>query len=130
MPCTVAFADQRTAAITLASIFSFFATGANKSWLEIVTVAKSCLSQLLLAHVLVDDWNIDFLQDILIFSVFPVVFSPSCGPTSLASEICEFIRQAGWADVRCSGKVNRLIQFQNGQIIIEGSSVVLRVNVN
>lgn len=83
LPDTISFANQRPAAITLARIFSFFTSSANKSWIQIVVITKTCLSQLILAGVLIDNWNINFLQDVLVLSVFPVVFSPSCRPTSL-----------------------------------------------
>lgn len=130
MPHSVAFADKWTATITLAGVFAFLTTSANESWVELVVVAQSSLSQLVLASVLVDDWHVNFLQDVLVLSVLPVVLAPSGGPASLTGEVGELVGQTGGADVWCSREVHWLAQLEDRQIVVEGSGVVLGVHVD
>lgn len=130
MPNSIAFAHQWTSAVSLARVFAFFTSGADESRIQLVSVAQSCLSELVLARALIDDWNVDFLQDVLVLSILPVVLSPSGGPTALTREVCELVGQAGWADVRRSGEVDWLTQFKNRQIVVKSSGVVFGMDMN
>lgn len=130
MPSSVAFADEGTSSVSLTCVFSFFSSSAKEARVELIAVTQSSLSQLLLTSVLIDDWNVNFLENVLVFAVLPVVFAPSSGPTALASEVREFVWQTSGADVRCSGEIDWLAQLQNSEIVVECSGVVLRMNVN
>lgn len=66
-----------------------------------------------------DDGHIDFLQNVLVFSVFAeCVLAPAGGEAPLAREIGKFIGQTGRADVRIIGEINGSVQCQNGEVVI------------
>lgn len=102
LPHSISLADEWATSVAFTRIFPFFSTSADEAWIQVIVVSKTGLSELILAGVLVDDGHVDFLQDVLILSEVPVVFSPSSGPATLTREVCKLIGKTGWADVWCS----------------------------
>lgn len=99
--------------------------------MKVVAVAETRLTQLVLALVLVDDRHIDLLQDVLVLAVVTEgVLTPSGSPAALAGEVGEFIGKTGRRDVRGVGEVDRLVHLQDGQIVVQRSSVVLWVHLH
>lgn len=130
LPASVTFANQWTTAIALAGILAFLATGTDEPWIQGVAVAQTGLAELVLALLMVDDRDIDFLEDVLVLAVVTEgILTPTGRPAALSREVGEFVRQTGWRNVRSVGKVCGAIHLQNGQIVVQRSGVVLGVDL-
>jgi len=128
---SIAFADQGTTAITLAGILALLSTSAHESGIQFVTIAQSGVPQLLLTLLVRQDWHIHLLQDVLVLSVLSKgILAPSSGPAASSSEIGILVGQTGGTDVGILGEVHGLIQFQDGQIIVQSAGIVLGVDVH
>lgn len=131
VPDAVALADQRTAAITLAGILALLAAGADEARIEFVAVAETRVAQLRLALMVGQNWHIDFLEDVLVFAVLAEgVLAPAGGPAASVGEVGILIGQTGGTDVWVLGEVDGVIQLQYSQIVVQGASIVLGMNVH
>lgn len=131
VPDTVALADQWTAAIALAGILALLAAGADKAGIELVAVAKTRVAQLGFALMMRQNGHIDLLQYVLVFAVLTEsILAPASGPAAGIGEIGILIGQTGGANVRVLGEIDRVVQLQNSQVIIERASIVLGMNVH
>jgi hypothetical protein len=86
-PDSISLANKRTATVSFARVFSGLSSSANEAWVEHVIVAQSGLSQLVLTRVLLNNRHINFLENILILSIFPVVLAPTADEIKLNNEL-------------------------------------------
>lgn len=129
LPGAISLAHHRTTAVSLASVLALLSAGANEAWIQFVAVSQASAAQLLLTLLLTNDWHIHLLEDVLVLAkVTECVFAPSGGPTTSSSVVREFIRQTGWTDVRRGGKVYRSVESNDGQIVVQGTGIVFRMN--
>lgn len=129
LPGSISFAHHRTATVSFARIFALFTAGANKSWIQLVTVAQTSAAQLLLALLLSYDWNIDLLEDVLVLAeITEGVFSPAGGPATSSSVVGEFIWETRWTDVWRGSKVDGSVESNDGQVVVQGTCIVFRMN--
>lgn len=128
VPRTGALTDQRTTAVALASVFSFFASCAQETVVQLEVVPKAGLLQLCFALAVRNHRNVHFLEDVLVFSVIAErVLAPAGRPAPLSGEVGKRVRQAGRADVRVPGKVDGLVHAKYGQVVVQRASVELAV---
>lgn len=153
LPNAVLLAHQRTASVTLqenkkfrleqnsspgtclhthlASVLSFLSSCADESRVQFETVSQAGVPQLLLALLVVDDWHVDLLQDVLVLAkVTECVLTPSRGPATGSGKVRVLLRQAGWADVGRLGVVQGFVELQDGNVVVQGTSIVLRVDMH
>lgn len=68
------------------------------------------------------------LEDVLVFSVIAErIFAPTGCPAPLPGKVGERVRQAGRADVRVAGEVDRLVHAEYGQVVVQSARVELPV---
>lgn len=131
LPASVAVAHQWATSVTLAGILTFLTTGANEARVQIVAISETSLTELILALVVVHDRDVHLLEDVLVLAVIAEgILTPAGSPAALSGEIGELVRQASRGDMWSSGEVHRAVHLQNGQIVVQGASVVLGVNLH
>lgn len=92
LPASIAFANQWATSVTLARILTFLSAGTNETRVQVVAISKTSLTELVLALVVVHDWHIDFLEDVLVLAVIAEgILTPTGCPAALSGEIGELI---------------------------------------
>lgn len=106
-------------------------TGTDEAGIQLIRVSQTRVSQLLLTLIVPDDWNVDFLQDVLVLAeVTERVFAPARRPAARPTEVGVSIRQARRTDVRAVDEVDRAVQLQDGQVVVQCSRVIFRMHVD
>jgi hypothetical protein len=129
LPSTPDLTDQRTTPVPFATIFSFFSSSTDKSWVENEIGSESGSLQLLLTFVIGHYRDINLLKHVLVLTPLPKgILSPSSHEAALASEIESWAWETDGTDVWVLLEVDCLVESENGNIVDEISSVVFRVD--
>ena len=98
--------------------------------MEDKVITESGLFQFSLAVKVCKDGKVDLLEDVLVGTTLAeCILAPTTHPTPLAGKVLEGIWQTHRGNVGVSGKVNKTIQLDNGNVIVQVSRVIFRMNL-
>jgi len=99
--------------------------------MEDEVVSQSGLLQLPLTVKVSKDGQIDLLEDVLVGATLAEgVLAPSTDPTPFAGKVLEGIRQTYWGYVSISGKVNKTIQLNDRNVVVQVTRIVFWMNLH
>ncbi len=128
MPNTIDFANQRSAAISLAGILAFFSSGTNESGVQNKSGTESRPAQHVLALSVVQHRQVDLLENVLIRSAFKTIFAPTGNVAALAGKIFLVVGKADGADVGVPAEVDVAVEPDHGDVVVQVARVELVVD--
>ena len=130
LPDSSHLTHQGTSTIPLASILALLTTSTDEPRVKNKVMTKSGLLQLPLTVKVSEDRKIHLLENMLIgASLAKCILAPSTDPAPLACKVLEGIRKTDWGDVSIPGKVNKPINLDDSNVIVEVARVIFWMNL-